>query len=225
LKILRTVATQIGEGVLPRAALRIWIAACVEDPQTVAQFLSSDEIVNTELILAIAEQTYPDFVPNEYGQDPWWTVVERIGINLPENDRQYLSAYLLARALGHRSRNQAELIQASFDNIYFPLAHDRLSQQAWRIIDPRLPRSWPWLFDWDSCRRLLDSMADAFVHRELSPIRFAQITKDNYVFKQLASTAAATYGGRTFLQNVIQVLNDQDPLERQKILKKLAGSF
>ncbi len=222
LRVLNAIAKQASEGEWSPDILRPWVAASVNNAHAVAEFLGSDLVLDRMLVFTIAQETYPDFVPNEYGEDPWWTAARKIGINIPEDDGQYVSAYLLARALGYVSRNQAELIQVSFDNVYSPLAHSRLSQQAWSVIDARLPRSWAWFFDWDSCQRLLDAVAVAFIDRELSPITFTQVTKDDYVFKRLAKTAANTVRGRQFLQKAIVSVTSQDQLsERQKMLQEL----
>jgi hypothetical protein len=122
--------------------------------------------------------------------------------------RQYLSAYLLARALGYRSRNQAELIECSFDDVYIPASQSRLSAEAWNIIEPRLPK--PWFFDWDYCQRMRDALVEAFVNRDLAPNSFMRVTRNDDVFEQLTRAIARTGRGRRFLKKALQSLMNQN---------------
>src|SRR5690606_34598546 len=143
-----------------------------------------------------------------------------------EDVPEYLAAYLLARGLGHRSRSQALLICFSFDLVYFPVLQSRLSAEAWRLIDQRLPRSWaPWL-DWDSGQRLRDAVMGAFVDRNLSPSNFINITVDDEVFGHLAAVASNTGRGRRFLKESVRCMKTQSGRspQRLKFLQQLIDS-
>jgi GTPase-associated protein 1, N-terminal domain type 1 len=195
-----------------------WLAASVRDGDALAEVLSADSVPTRAFLTQIARMTYPDLVPNNVGEDPWWTSVHQTKDNLDDRGRQYLSAYLLARAFGHRSHNQAELIEFSFDDVYIPASQSRLFVEAWNIVEPRLPR--PWFFDWDYCRRLQDALVDVFVDRELSPIIFTRVTRDDEVFAQLTSAVARTGRGRRFLKKALQsLINQSGGSKRSAILQ------
>lgn len=195
-----------------------WLAASVRDGEALAEVLSADSIQTRAFLLQIARMTSPDLVPNNFGEDPWWTSARQTKDNLDDLGRQYLSAYLLTRAFGHRSRNQAELIEFTFDDVYIPASQSRLSAEAWNMVEPRLPRSW--FFDWDYCQRLRDALVDVFVDRELSPLIFTRITRDDEVFAQLTRAVARTGRGRRFLKKALQaLLNQSEVSKRSEILQ------
>ena len=188
-----------------RHKLNSWLAASTLDADTVASVLSNRPSFQLSLLSLIARQTYSDFVPNLLGEDPWWSCVRQAKEEIDDTASQYLSAYLLARALGSRSRNQADLIAYAFDNVYIPASQSRLSSEAWRILEPRLPRSW--FFDWDYCQKLRDGLAEAFVDRELPPEIFGRVTGDDKVFEQLSRVIARSGRGRRYLRKVIASLS------------------
>jgi hypothetical protein len=159
-------------------------------------------------------------VPNDFGEDPWWIAASQSDGDISDDRGQYLAAYLLARAFGFRSNNQAELIRFAFDQVYLPALQSRLSREAWSIIEPRLPRSWASWIEWDICQRLRDVLVEAFIDRDLSPSTFTDVTKDDEVFAQLAEAAARTGRGRRFLRRATQSLMNQDrPSRRIKMLE------
>jgi hypothetical protein len=188
--------------------LSAWLAASVQSGEGLAEVLSGDCVPDRMILLLIARMTYPDLVPNTFGEDPWWTSVNHAKGDLDGVQRQYLSAYLLARALGYRSRNQAELIECSFDDVYIPASQSRLSAEAWNIIEPRLPK--PWFFDWDYCQRMRDALVEAFVNRDLAPNSFMRVTRNDDVFEQLTRAIARTGRGRRFLKKALQSLMNQN---------------
>lgn len=194
-----------------------WLTAAVVDAEGLAEALSEGYAIEPSFLVLIARKTYPDFVPNNFGDDPWWTSVRQAKGAVEDASQQYLSAYLFARALGYRSRNQAELIEFSFDNLYFPALQSRLSSEARTILESRLPR--PWFFDWDYCSRMRDAIVNVFVDRDLSPISFTRLTRDDDIFAQLTGAVARTGRGRRFLKRALQSLtNHNEGSKRAEIL-------
>jgi hypothetical protein len=148
----------------------------------------------------------PDAVPNDYGDDPWLIAVrasQKIG---PKTPYLFLCAYLLSRALGSRSRSCGELAQVGFEPVYTAAAADRLPEEAWHILEPRLPWSFSWVA-WDRCQRIRTAVSDLFVERDLAPELFARITTDDHMFASVAETSARTWRGRRFLEQVRRHLN------------------
>jgi len=188
---------------------RAWLSSAVIDTAAVADALSSRSIAAWATLVAIARVTDPDSIPNEFGDDPWLTAAGAASGELSEQGRVYLSAYLLARALGQRSRNQAELISLTFDDVYVAASESRLPAEAWRLLESRLPSSRLW-FEWDRCQRLRIGAVDAFVDRGLSAFIFGNVTSNDGVFAQLAEAAAWKWGGRTYLRDVRRSLKDAD---------------
>jgi hypothetical protein len=199
----------------PSSTISAWLDAALVDAAVVAKALSNKVVRFRALLIAIARRTDPDFVPNDFGEDPWWTAVHGSKDESSEQGWQYLSAYLMARALGNRSRSPAELLAFVFDEVYFAALRSHLTNDAWRLLSPRLPWS-NWWFDWDHCRRMRAAIVEAFVDRDLSPATFGQITTDDNLFAQLAESVAANKRGRRFLRNVRDALKEMNPDHLQR---------
>jgi hypothetical protein len=95
-----------------------------------------------------------------------------------------------------------------------------LADDAWRLLDDRLYR--PYIsFNWDRCRRIIQTTADLFTDRQLDPRSFASITARDDVFERLIESAAYSYRGQRFLMSVRQALaHDGDRQERLRMIKR-----
>lgn len=182
-----------------------WVAAAVEDRDIVAAHLPSGAVRAKTTLLAFARATHPDAIPNDVGEDPWLTASRGATGTLSRGGQLYFAAYILARGLGNRSRNAAELIAIAFDDVYSAAAESSLPADTWRLVEPRLPWSIGW-FDWDRCQRLRSAVVDAFVKKDLAVEIYARITADDRVFKQLTDTMSRSSRGRTYLNLVRQAL-------------------
>jgi hypothetical protein len=60
-----------------------------------------------------------------------------------------------------------------------------------------------------------DALVEAFVERDLSPIAFTRVTRDDYVFEELTRAVARTGRGRRFLKKALQALRSQDQWSRR----------
>jgi hypothetical protein len=72
----------------------------------------------------------PDAIPNAYGDDPWLVAVRRVSTPLTS---PYLASFLLVRALGRRTTNSVELVQATFDVVYDAAEKRTLPEGAWKF--------------------------------------------------------------------------------------------
>jgi hypothetical protein len=86
-----------------------------------------------------------------------------------------------------------------------------LEDDAWRLMEERLPDTW-W-FDWDYCQRMRTGTVEAFIERELSTSTFGQLTRDESVFAQLTEIAARSYRGRRYLSKVRRALQESNKPE------------
>ena len=204
LPVLAAVGQQTTASANPSEVPSDWISAAVNDPESVARALTHHLFKNLALLVIVARKTFPDFVPNNYGDDPWWTAIRDAHGDLNQSSRQFLAAYLLARALGHRSRSQAELIEFTLDDVYFPAQRSMLSTEAWNTIEPKLPRSW--FFDWDYCQRIRERIVEVFIDRELSAENFARVTHDDDLFSDLVTLAERSGKGRKLLKKALKFL-------------------
>jgi hypothetical protein len=199
--------------------LTTWFDVLVRNSVAVADFLNCQSPVKASVLLLIATRSHPDSIPNEVGADPWVTAISNISGQLENAQRLYLASYLLARALGYESHSQADLIEFSFDDVYFGALNQRLAEDAWKLVDKSLPRSW-WP-DWDRCRRMRDTVVDVFINRDLPAAGFTRITQDNPLFIELSRLAASNSRGRKYLKTVLHFLRDSGgPDARIRIIEE-----
>lgn len=185
--------------------LKAWTQAAAIDVKAVAGFLANHSSIPRQIIYALAQILPSDSVPNDYGVDPWLLAWRNSTDSINEPKVTYLLAYFLSRALGWKSKSQAELVQLSFESTHNALASNRLPEDCWRTIEPRLPWSIFW-FTWDRCQRLRSGVIDIFVERDLSPSCFAHLTEDDSLFYSLASGVAHNIRGRAYLKRVLLVM-------------------
>lgn len=214
LVILETLAEQwIELSKRSDATIMSWLRAAAQDTGAVADALAHIPCPE-DMLTALAHAVGPDEVPNDYGTDPWLLAVNRSLEAHPRPLAIYLSAFLISRALGWRSRNRAELAQIGFDPVYTALESSVLPEEAWRLVDAKLPWSFPWL-SWDRCLRLRSAIIDLFVDRDLSAGAFANVTDDVRHFGEIVASLSKTYRGRRYLEKLRHEL-DQDGSSRSK---------
>lgn len=206
--VLDGLATLLETGQIDASEIRPWLRAAGA-PTTIAQFFSTAAGLPRSLIAQITRVTRPDDVPNDYGEDPWMTAIERAKGGIPEAEELHLRAYLLTRGFGPRSRYMAELVQFGFEEIYNAAAASKLPEASWTLIEPRLPSPTFW-FEWDHCQRLRAGVAELFVERQLSARTFGHLVRDESLFRVLAEQVMRTWGGRYFLKQVRRALRDTD---------------
>lgn len=183
-----------------------WFDEAVRSMPPIADYLGSSERKSFIVLAEIALRTSPDWIPNDYGDDPWWVAIQNTEVHPEARDKQILCGYLLARAFGYRSHSQVNLIEYGFDEIYFGAYNNQLCEESWRFLQASLPRSW--VQDWDHCRRLRDAITDLFVNRHLPPQGFPRVTRDDSLFAELAKLTADTSRGRKYLKKVLQHLRE-----------------
>lgn len=182
-----------------------WINASLFDPSEVAEVLVKGRFHTKKPLAMIARMSHPEQIPNDYGDDPWVLAMRGAKGMLPPSDDVYLMCYLLARAMGSRTRNCTDLAVLAFDRVYQAAAKDSIQSDAWCMLDNLLPEPRFW-DSWDRCERLRNAMSKLFVERELAPLVFANLTTDDRVFSELVRTTKFCRGGRSYLRLVRKAL-------------------
>lgn len=189
--------------------LSLWVKAASVDIQSVAGFLGSRINIPRKIIYTLAKILPPDLVPNDYGEDPWLVAWRNSMDSIDDSQVTYLLVYFLNRALGWRSKSQAELLQLSFEPIHNALARNSLPEDYWRTFESRLPWSIFWL-TWDRCQRLRAGVIDKFVDRDLSPQCFVRLTHSDVLFYALIGVTAQSNRGRNYLKRVYWIMKSEE---------------
>jgi len=177
-----------------------WVKAVIAQPDKAAAVLASGKIQSRSVICTLARAGEPDLVPNDYGDDPWLIALRGSRGVLSQNGEDFLAAFMMARALGHRSRSQAELIRFAYTTLYRAMQQDRLPVDVQRLVTSRF--DWGGWFSWDNCARLKETVVARFVDRQLDPETFGRLTDDGALAISLIDEAARSGRGRRFLEDV-----------------------
>ena len=220
-EVLRTLALSVPSGRLPSGFER-WLNVAAQ-PGAVAELLARPEPLPRQMLAMLARSLGPDDTPNDYGEDPWLTAVRRAEGQTSGLEETRLRAFLLARSLGWRSRNQAELAQLGFEAVHRAAAQETLPDESWRWLDQRLPWSIFW-FEWDRCQRLRAGVAALFVERDLSPAIFGSLVDDGGLFSSMVEQIARSSKGRSYLKHVHRALkgsSSPSAAARRTLIEKL----
>ncbi|WP_378952465.1 hypothetical protein [Mesorhizobium sp. ANAO-SY3R2] len=190
------------------SALPAWLQALARHPNRTAAALASGRVKLLWTVVTLARAGEPDDVPNDYGEDPWIIAVRHASGPVAEADQDYLAAFLMSRALGRRSRSQAELTQFAYEQLYRALEQSRLPTDVERFVTSRL--DWSNWFDWDNCWRLRDTVTRRFVDYHLDPETFGRLVEDGVLATSLIDEAARSGRGRRYLAEVRQQLKNAD---------------
>lgn len=201
-----------------------WVHTIARRTDNLAEGMSRGVLWHRPLLFVLAEILAPDDVPNSVGTDPWVTAVERSRTSDDVLGEDLLAAFLFNRARGWRSRSAGRLFFLSVQRLHEALASARLTDEAWRIVKPRLPYGSIWR-DWDQCEKLRHAVVDNFIDQELPPIEFGTVVDDGKLWKELVDLAANSSRGRRYLDKVRSALRSSGEawwVERAKLIDRKA---
>jgi hypothetical protein len=215
-RVLRRLLARYGDPTMDDGIRSAWLSAAASDADAVAHVLVEDWIDDVETLEAIARVVTPDAIPNAYGDDPWLVAVRRVSTPLTS---PYLASFLLVRALGRRTTNSVELVQATFDVVYDAAEKRTLPEDAWKILDRRLDRSY-WWHDWDKCVRIRHTVVSMYLDRGIDALAFVRITGRDDVFAELIGALSEKFGSQRYLKAIRNRMGDAGiGSERLRIVK------
>jgi hypothetical protein len=203
-RVLRRLLARSGDPTMDDGIRSAWLSATASDTDAVARVLAEDWLDDVEKLEAIARATAPDAVPNAYGDDPWLTAIRRLST---PTMGAYLASFLLVRALGRRTTNSVDLVQATFDVVYDAAEKRTLPEDAWKILDRRLDRSY-WWHDWDKCVRIRHTVVSMYLDRGIDALAFVGITGRDDVFAELIGALSEKFGSQRYLRTIRNRMGD-----------------
>ncbi|MHC4041336.1 hypothetical protein I3J27_32125 [Bradyrhizobium xenonodulans] len=195
-RVLRRLLARSGDLAADGGNRSEWLSAVASDSDAVARVLVEEWLDDAQTLEAIARAVSPDSVPNAYGDDPWLVAIRRRSAPL---ENAYLASFLLIRALGRRTLQSVDLVQATFDIVYDAAEKRTLPDDAWRILDRRLDRSY-WWEDWDKCVRIRHTVVSMYLDRGIDALAFVRITERDDFFVALIGALSEKYGSQRYLK-------------------------
>lgn len=188
------------------ADLATWLRAVVRQPAEVGGVLATDGIPR-RIVIELSKLMAPDDLPNDFGEDPWAVASESEGLIEPADEVRF-AGFLLARALGNRSRSCAKLFAVSFERVHKALASNEMTDDTWRQIDRKLGWVYPWM-EWDRCGRVRQAVVDKFVDMGLDPGTFGRLASDQSLLAEIIELASMSGRGRRYLDLVRQSVQNR----------------
>lgn len=224
--VWRHLAATLATLSVPPPSLASWLRAGAAYPSSIAQVLVASQGMNHAALAALARATHPDLVPNDYGDDPWVIAARQAVSCNSSEDLVYLCSYLLARAFGPRSRNNAALVEMALGTVTSAAGTGMLEESAWILLALHLPESNEWQ-SWDRRRRVLAGVGQLYVRRDLAPTSFGRLGVDLADFECLVSGATKEWGARAYLRSVRRELKDAPDFshERRRVIEHAVSWF
>ncbi|MCK1538241.1 MULTISPECIES: hypothetical protein [unclassified Bradyrhizobium] len=195
-RVLRRLLARSGDLAIDGGTRAEWLSAIASDSDAVARVLVEEWLDDAQTLEAIARSVSPDSIPNAFGDDPWLVAIRRLSAPL---QNAYLASFLLIRGLGRRTLQSVDLVQATFDVVYDAAEKRILPDDAWRILDRRLDRSY-WWEDWDRCVRIRHTVVSMYLDRGIDALAFVRITERDDFFVALISALSEKYGSQRYLK-------------------------
>lgn len=131
----------------------------------------------------------------------WLRTFQRLQSTGKESELTYIGAFLLALGLNNSPPSPIELVAESFERVHDAARTERLSDNAWIIVEPFVPEL-SWLSNWDKCERLRRGLISAFVRYRWPASEFRTRIKDNEVLRQLVKSARRVDGGEELVREI-----------------------
>lgn len=212
-------ASEAGSG----TAVASWLSTAAGNLDAVNDHLSDGLAHSFRFLAALARYVSPDALIDNSGRDPWVSALGGNAVRETDSQTAYLAAFLMSRALGWRSGHPGELARLAFEATYKATAMGTLADDAWRLLEPRLPWGLGW-FSSDRLPRLRSAISELFVDRDLPPQLFVHLVRDDALFAQVADSVANSGRGRRYLKRVLRWIDDgSDPstVNRARTIRSL----
>ena len=127
----------------------------------------------------------------------WLRNFERLESKGRDGEVSYVCAFLLALGLSNSPPAPLDLIEASFERVHEAARTQRLTDNAWFIVEPFVPEL-SWLFNWDKCERLRRGLVSAFLRYGWSRSELKLRIKSNDLRWDIGRSANRVDGGEQF---------------------------
>lgn len=190
----------------------------LSDTAFVANLLAKGHINSWYAASIIARITYPDSVPNDYGEDPWSSTLSRLFDNSDDPYDIHVLCYVLARAFGYKSREPSKLARLTFAPVYEAAKYNNIDYDSWKLLDHKLPSSY--FSNWDRCKRLREGVSELFSYKHLSESDYVNLANYDADFRDLLETTNKSYTGEKYIKDVKRYLkNTYGSEEKISIIK------
>jgi hypothetical protein len=138
------------------------------------------------------------------GTGPWVAGLAHAKNDLPRDESDILSSFLIALAIQVGDRGAQDLFEKCFDQIHDRILQSYLSWRANDILLPHLPNV-GWRRNWDTGLRLRLGITHAYIRNRLDPTSFASLTRDKRGRELLVEAAKEIEGGGPYAASMASI--------------------
>jgi hypothetical protein len=129
----------------------------------------------------------------------WLRTARHLRSHGTESDRTYVCAFLLALAFNNAPPLPLESVAESFEYVHQAAWDQRLSDNAWVVVEPFVPEL-SWISNWDKCERLRRGLILAFLRNNWPPAELHNRIKNNDLLEQVLRSARRVEGSEKLLR-------------------------
>jgi len=118
----------------------------------------------------------------------WLRTLHALRESYPEDEANYISAFLLALALQNAPPAPLDLVSESFERVHHLAEKELLRDDAWFILQPLVPEL-SWGKNWDKCERMRRALMSAFVRHGWPACQLKDRIKHSDLVRQLLKSA------------------------------------
>jgi len=134
----------------------------------------------------------------------WLRTFREVQGTATDAEKNYLASFLLTLAFCNAPPAPLDLVAESYQRVHQAAWEERLSDEAWSIVEPFVPELWL-LKNWDKCERLNRGLIEAFI-RHRWPASGLRRIKNYYprnsstdLMQQIFESARDVKGGKDFV--------------------------
>jgi hypothetical protein len=208
-----------------------WRASVAADPDTMVEWLRDATSPRMSTVLLIARGLSHHLTAvNRHGSVKWLRFADFTRDELPDDDRTFIQAFLLALGFSAVDDESPALVEATFQDVYDAATTGILASESWSIIEPLMPsrRYWWWQRD-DRPERLRQAVVEIFVRMDWPDEQFIECFRNPETFQLVLSEAETTSDGRRLCRSLRKGISSgklkSGHLSRQEILRILSSTW
>jgi hypothetical protein len=137
----------------------------------------------------------------------WLRTFRDIQATANDAEKDYLASFLLTLAFCNAPPAPLDLVGESYQRVHQSAWEERLSDEAWSLVEPFVPEL-SWWKNWDKCERLNRGLVAAFIRHGWPPSGLRQVknyfprNSSTNLIQQISQSARDVKGGRELVREV-----------------------
>lgn len=199
-----------------------WLSVASAHPRELVTALVGTHVLSIKTLTTLSEVLGLSDSILDVGVSPWAIALDTAKGKLNKNDIIMFHSFLLRLSLEKKTKETEGIIRFTFDTIYDMANQIKPNTPAFEILSDLITPKTYWSNN-DQRANLVETIAYAFIHFDLTPISFLRATKNDKAFQSMTEKLQYDTRGKWFLKKVLSELDNDEKLSekwnrRRKIL-------